>query len=100
MADPIYPYEDHLHHNFEEVFERLSIEPKGVKPGNFDGHIEEDLMVSAVASVTVRHNLGRIPTGYFIIKKDAAVDVYHTSIDGDSIELLGTGTATITLLVL
>jgi len=100
MADPTYPYEDHLFSNFEELFERLSIEPKDNKPGNFNGYIVENLVVSAVASVTVRHQLKRIPTGYFIIKKNAAVDVYHTDIDDESIEILGTGTATITLLVL
>jgi len=44
------------------------------KPGNIDGVWVPISTTGANQSVT--HNLGRVPVGYFIVKKDAAVDIF------------------------
>jgi hypothetical protein len=43
-----------------------------------DGNLIEDVSLSTTAT-EVAHGLGREPVGYFIVKANAAVDVYDTT---------------------
>ena len=59
----------------------------------------ENISVSSSADTVVNHGLDRVPVGYIIVKKTAAVDVYHTSLSTLTLAVRGSATATISLLV-
>lgn len=101
MSDPKYPFgeTENLESNLSELFERISIVPKGSQPGNFDGFIQENLGVSIFETV-IYHNLGRIPVGYLVLSRTEPCDVLIVSKNNNDMIIKATGSSTITLLVL
>ena len=62
-----------------------------------DNVIIKDVLVST--SARVEHKLGRVPTGYIIIRKNANAQVWNGSITEADIVLTSSAAVTVTLLI-
>ena len=60
----------------------------GTTPDNIDGvWISVTTPGTANTDFTVTHNLGRVPVGYIVMRKSAAVDVYTGSVAATTTQL-------------
>lgn len=100
MADPIYPLDQNVSINLEELFERISlIADDDGKPRNLDGKIVT-VSVTATGSTTIYHKLGRTPEGYIVLSRDEFCDIKQVSSDEDTLVLQSDVDATIKLLII
>jgi hypothetical protein len=53
----------------------------------------------STSAVTVSHRLGYVPEGYLVVRSSAGVTVYDTALTSESLTLVASGTATISLIV-
>lgn len=63
-----------------------------------DGELLEGVTLSATGKL-VAHKLGRLPTGYLVVKRDAPAVVYGASFDIQNMSLTATGDVTVSLWV-
>jgi hypothetical protein len=77
-----------IYQNFSQAFNGHVGYGDGTNSDNIDGSwINVVAPVGANTDFTVNHNLGRIPSGYWVMQKDRACDVYTGSIGATSTQL-------------
>lgn len=65
--------------------------------GLLDNRVITGISVSTTAAV--EHKLGRVPTGYIVINRNANAQIWNGTIDDKFINLTSSGAVTISLLV-
>ena len=77
-----------ISHNLEDIEERLrslknlseiDLEIKKILEGSFDSEIKTFSASTGGEDIEIPHSLGRIPSGYIVIKKNEDYDVYDGS---------------------